>query len=281
MKKRAGKPLVIKNPHPDVELTVKQEHFLNQINLNQVEYGSGHQSWEIPQPQDISIALYRYRERKGSFVFSPGSDFSFDIEIPCTLVVRFLAGDITPAEVWDDKSSGSNACPSLKETIGHHLRLAAQLNQQIVNVGFVQIDPKSIDQSRVRLEFSTLNYLRKPIEACPRAFIKCIKTDSNGAFTLKFTQNLMVFLLAGKITASDLWKSHNKQEIGHFLKDAVSRGQEIIDAKLVQSDSETESQPSLLLCFAAATDTTIREDKKILQEERQRKKKQKKQDKKK
>jgi hypothetical protein len=268
-RKRASKPLVIKNPHPDVELTAKQEQFLNQINLNQVEYGSGRESWEAQQPQDISVALYRYKERRVRFVFSCRSDFSFDIEIPCNLVARFLAGDITAFEVWNDKSSGNDDYPTLKKQIGDYLWLAGELNRKIVNVKFVQVDPKSRDESRISLEFGAITTPKKLIHDSPRAYIE---TDINGAFTLKLPQNLVTCLLAGKITAGEAWKSENNQKIGNFLKDAVSRGQEIIDAKFVQVGSEAESEPSLILKFGAAIDTTIREDKKIIQEEKQRRK---------
>jgi hypothetical protein len=68
--------------------------------------------------------------------------------------------------------------------------------------------------------------------------------------------------LAGKITADETWRSENNQKIGDCLKKAVSRRQEIIEAKLVQVDSEFESEPQIILKFSTATDTTIREDKK-------------------
>ncbi len=68
--KRASKPLIIKNPHPAVELTAEQEQFLNQIDFNQVEYQLGKESWDLPHPHDDIDALNRYRlyeQRRGIF----------------------------------------------------------------------------------------------------------------------------------------------------------------------------------------------------------------------
>lgn len=56
----------------------------------------------------------------------------------------------------------------------------------------------------------------------------------------------MICLFAGKITADEAWKSENHQKIGNYLKDAVSRGQEIVDAKFVQFDSEFENEPQIV-----------------------------------
>ncbi|MEQ8383681.1 MAG: hypothetical protein RH949_15105 [Coleofasciculus sp. A1-SPW-01] len=268
-RKRASRPIVIKNPHPDVELTAQQEQLLHQINLNQVEYGSGCESWEAQQSQRIPVALQRYKEREGRFVFSPGSDFSFNIEIRCNLVALFLAGDITDCEVWDNKNSGSDDYPTLKKRIGDDLRLAAELNLKIVNVNFVKVDPKLREQSRIRLEFGAFTAPTDPINDSPKAYIE---TDASGAFTLKLAQNLITRLLAGKITAGEVWKIENNKQIGDLLKNAVSRGQDIIDAKLVQVSSDPESEPALSLNFSAPTDTTIREDKKIIREEKKRRK---------
>ncbi|MFP5273192.1 hypothetical protein [Coleofasciculus sp.] len=268
-RKRASQPIVIKNPHPDVELTAQQEQFLNQINLNQVEYGSGYESWEAQQTQRIPIASQRYKEWEGSFVFSPGSDFSFNIEIPCNLVALFLAGDITACEVWDDRKSGSDDYPTLKKRIGDYLCLATEVNQQITNVNFVKVDPKLREQSRIRLEFGAFTASTEPINDSPQAYIE---TDASGAFTLKLPQNLITRLLAGKITAGEVWNIDNNKQISDLLKNAVSRGQEIIDAKLVQVSSDPESEPALSLTFSAPTDTTIREDKKIIREEKKRRK---------
>ncbi|GEM_PF-2042489 len=268
-RKQASKPLVIKNPHTDVELTAQQEQFINQINLNQVEYGDGHESWEALQPQDISVALYRYKEWRGRFVFKAGEDFSFDLEIPCNLVALFLVGDMTASEVWKDKSLDSDDYPTLKKRIGNYLWLAAEINRKIVNVNFVKVDPKLREQSRIRLEFGAFTASTEPINDSPKAYIE---TDASGAFTLKLAQNLITRLLAGKITAGEVWKIENNKQIGDLLKNAVSRGQEIIDVKFLQAGSEAEREPSLSLKFSPPTDTTIREDKKIIDEEKKRRK---------
>ncbi len=243
-RKRASKPLVIKNSHPDVELTAEQEQFLNQINLNQLEYGCGYESWESPQTRNDSLVLNRYRKYRGHFVFTSRSTFAFDIEIPCKLVARFLAGDITAREVWDDNTSSLGDYPSLKKQIGDYLWLAAELRRQLVDVKFVQVDPKSRDESRIRLEFDVITAPIKHIEKnCSR---ESIEFDASGAFTLKLSTNLVICLFAGKITADEAWKSENHQKIGNYLKDAVSRGQEIVDAKFVQFDSEFENEPQIV-----------------------------------
>jgi hypothetical protein len=148
--RRASKPLIIKNPHPAVELTAEQEQFLNQIDFNQVEYQSGRESWEPPHPKDDLDALNRYRmyeQRRGRFSLEIGQNEDFTIEIPSRIVAQFLAGNITADEFWDDKRLDSddypNSTPSTKQTIGSYLKSAANIRQQIVNVNFVQVDPKS------------------------------------------------------------------------------------------------------------------------------------------
>jgi len=263
-RKRASKPLVIKNPHPDVELTAEQEQFLNQINLNQLEYGSGYESWESPQTRNDSLVLNRYRKYRDHFVFTSRSAFAFDIEIPCKLVARFLAGDITAREVWDDNSSSLGDYPSLKKQIGDYLWLAAELRRQIVDVQFVQVDPKSRDESRIRLEFDVIIAPIKHIDR--NCFRESIEFDASGAFTLKLSTNLVICLFAGKITADEVWKSENHKKIGNCLKDAVSRGQEIVDANFVQFDSEFENEPQIVFKFGVVTDTVIRGDKRQLRE---------------
>lgn len=265
--RRASKPLIIKNPHPDVELTAEQEQFLNQIDFNQVEYQSGKESWETPHPKDDPDALNRYRldeQRRGGFGLEIGQNGDFTIEIPSRIVVQFLAGNITADKVWNsnrlDADNYSNYTLSFKQDIGYFLRLAANNGQQIVNVNFVQVDPKLRDESRIRLEFGKITDPIEPINKnCIRA---SIESDAKGTFTLKLSTSLLTCLLAGKITADEAWRSENNQKIGDCLKKAVSKRQEIIDAKLVQVDSEFESEPQIILKFSAATDTTIREDKK-------------------
>ena len=272
--RRASKPLIIKNPHPAVELTAEQEQFLNQMDFNQVEYQSGRESWEQPHPQDDPHALNRYRlyeQTRGKYVLEPGPNEDFTIEIPTRIVAQFLAGNITAVKLWGDNRLNSddypNSTPSFKQTIGSYLKSAANIRQQIVNVNFVQVDPKLRDESRIRFEFGAFTAPTDPISDCPRVYIE---TDANGAFTLELPQSLITHLLAGKITASEAWKIESNPKIDSFLKDALSRGQEIIDAKLVQVSSDSESEPSLILKFGAVTDTTIREDKKIIHEEKQR-----------
>jgi hypothetical protein len=281
--KRASRLLVIKNPHPDVELTVEQEQFLNLIDFNQVEYQSGREIWEPPHSKDNPEALKRYRlyELRKGCRLENGHDFT-RIEIPSRIVAHFLAGNITADEVWDDNRLDADnypdSTPSYIQDIGCFLREDANIRQQIVKVKFVQVDPKSRDESRIRLEFDAITAPTEPIdENCPKG---SIESDAKGTFTLKLATSLMTCLLAGKITAGEAWKSENNQKIGDFLKDAVSRGQKIIDARFVQVGSEADSEPSLILKFGAASDTTIREDKKRIQEEKQRRRQLKKLDKK-
>lgn len=76
----------------------------------------------------------------------------------------------------------------------------------------------------------------------------------------------MICLFAGKITADEVWKSENHKKIGNCLKDAVSRGQEIVDANFVQFDSEFENEPQIVFKFGVVTDTVIRGDKRQLRE---------------
>lgn len=266
--RKASKSLIIKNPHPKVALTAVQEQLLEQIDFNHIKYGPGSESWEKPQKnQDISVALNRYRESKGRFVFSPKSDGAFSVEISCKLVARFLVGDITVDEVWDSKrlsltdDPGSN--PSLEQTIGSFLKTAANIRQPVVNVKFMQANSKLREESRIRLEFGTLAAFIKKGKDC---FKGSIEFGTSGAFTVTLSASLVTSLLAGKISADEAWKSISRQEIGNSLKDAVSKGQEIVDAKFIQDDSAPENELQIIFKFGAATDTLIRENKKRLRE---------------
>lgn len=212
-------------------------------------------------------ALNRYRlykQRRGRFVLEIGQNEDFTIEIPSRIVAQFLAGNITADEVWDDNrvdiNDHPNSTPSLEQDIGYFLRIAANNGQQMAKVKFVQVEPKSRDESRIRLEFGKITAPIEPInEICLRA---SIEPEAKDAFTLKLSTTLIICLLAGKFTADEVWKSETNQKIGDCLKKAVSKRQEIIDAKLAQVDSEFESQLQIILKFSAATNTTIREDKK-------------------
>lgn len=148
-------------------------------------------------------------------------------------------------------------------SIGDHLRLAANVGQQIVSVQFVQTDSKSRDEPRIRLKFGAITANEKPIDE--NFSRESIQTDAHGTFTVRLSTKLVTRLLGGKITASDVWKSDRQQEIGDYLKGAVERGQEIVDAKIVQGNLEHES-PLIILEFGPATETLIRESKKRLKE---------------
>ncbi len=71
----------------------------------------------------------------------------------------------------------------------------------------------------------------------------------------------MTYLLAGKITANEAWKSENQQKIGDQIKDAVTRGKEIVEIRLVKIDSQFENKPQIILEFGVAIETIIRETK--------------------
>jgi hypothetical protein len=273
--RRASRPLIIKNPHPNVALTTKQEQFLSQINFNLVKYKPGRESWESPHPKADTEALNRHRrdsQKRCGFSLERRQSGDFTVKIPGRILARLLAGDITADEVWDynrlDLRNYPNPTLSLEQNIGWCLKKVVEdRKQQIANVNFVEVDSKSRDESGIRLEFGENTAPIEPIdENCLRS---SIELDVNGAFTLKLSISLMTCLLAGKITADEVWKSKNQQKIGDCLKQAVSRGQEIVDAKFVQLDSEFENEPQIVLKFGVATDTVIREDKKRLRELKQ------------
>ncbi|GAA6614918.1 hypothetical protein [Scytonema sp. NUACC26] len=266
--RKASKSLIIKNPHPKVALTAIQEQILEQINFNHIKYGPGWESWENPQrTQDVSVALNRYRESRGHFVFSPKSDYAFSIEISCKLVARLLVGDITADKVWDSKrlslKDDLGSHPSLEQTISSSLKTAATIRQPVVDVKFVQANSKLREESRIRLELGTFADFVKKDKDC---FKGSIEFGTNGAFTVTLSASLVTSLLAGKISADEVWKSISRQEICNSLKDAVSKGQEIIDAKIIQNNSLLEDEPQIIFNFGAATDILIREDKKLLRE---------------
>ncbi len=270
---KKAKRFLIKNPHPTVPLTVEQERFLEQINFNQIKYGSGLENWEQSQKDQTTPLLNRYlRESEGHFVFGPKSDSAFNVEIPCELFARFLVGDITADEVWDNHrlniKSDRPANPSLEETIGIYLRAAANIGQPIANVEFIQENSQLREESRIRLEFGTFADSFKGGKNCLE---DSVKPDTNGAFSVTLSTSLVTCLLAGKTTAEEAWKGE-RREIGIFLRDAVNKGQEITDSSLVQDVLVPECEPQITFRFGVAANISIREDKKKLREIRKQKK---------
>lgn len=271
---KEAKRLIIKNPHPTVPLTAEQERFLEQINFDQIKYGSGLENWEQSQKNQTTPLLNRYlRESEGHFVFSPKSDFAFNVEIPCELFARFLVGDITADEVWDkhrlNVKSDTPSNPSLEETIGSYLRAAANIRQPIVNVEFIQENSQLREESRIRLEFGTFADSCKNGKDCLK---DSVDSDTTGAFSVTLSTSLTTCLLAGKTTAEEAWKGERRQEIGDFLREAVNKGQEIIDSILVQGVSVPECEPQITFRFGVAMNISIREDKKVLREIKKQKK---------
>lgn len=266
--RKASKPLIIKNLHSNVPLTAEQEWLLGQIDFNQIKYGSGLESWQQAQRnQDVPLLNKYLRESEGRFVFSPKLDFAFNVEIPCKLVARFLVGDINADEVWDSCPLGikdnPSSDPSLEQTIGSCLKMGANIRQPIVNVEFVQGNSQLREESRIRLEFGTFATSGKNGKDCLK---DSIEFSTNGAFTVTLSTGLVVCLLAGKITAEEAWKSVNRQEIGNSLKDAVSKGQEILNSAFIQNDPACGCESQIIFKFGATIDTLIREDKKQLKE---------------
>jgi hypothetical protein len=62
------------------------------------------------------------------------------------------------------------------------------------------------------------------------------------------------------------------RKLAFFLRDAVSKGQELIDSIFFQESSVPEWESQIIFKFGAATDTLIRENKKRLRELKQSKK---------
>jgi hypothetical protein len=117
--------------------------------------------------------------------------------------------------------------------------------------------------ARIRLEFGTFAASCKNGKDCLR---DSVKSDTSGAFSVTLSTSLVTCLLAGKITTEEAWKDERRQAIRNFLKDAVSKGQEIIDSILVQDVSAPECEPQITFKFGATVNISIREDKKRLGE---------------
>lgn len=269
-----AKRLIIKNPHPTVPLTAEQERFLEQIKFDQIKYGSGLENWEQSQKNKTNPLLNRYlRESEGHFVFSPKSNFAFNIEIPCELFARLLVGDIIADEVWGNHGSyiksDTPSNSSLEETIGSYLRAAVNIRQPIVNVEFMQGNSQLREESRIRLEFGTFADCCKNGKDC---FKNSVDSDVTGAFSVVISTGLITCLLAGKATAEEAWKGERQQEIGDFLREAVNKGHEIVDSILVQDVSAPECKSQITFRFGVAINTSIREDKKVLREIKKQKK---------
>jgi hypothetical protein len=273
---KKAKGLIIKNPHPTVPLTAEQERFLEQINFNQIKYGHGREKWEqLPKNQtNPTPSLNKHlRESEGRFFYCPGEDSAFYVEIPCELFARFLVGDITADEVWDNHrlniKSDTPSNPSLEEKIGSDLRAAANIRQPIVNVEFIQGNSQLREESRIRLEFGTFADSCKNGKDCLK---DSVDSDTTGAFSVTLSTSLITCLLAGKTTAEEAWKGEKRQEIGDFLREAVNKGQEIVDSILVQGVSVPGCEPQITFRFGVAMNTSIREDKKVLREIKKQKK---------
>jgi hypothetical protein len=273
---KKAKSFIIKNPHRTVPLTAEQEWFLEQINFNQIKYGHGREKWDqLPKNQTNPTPLLNkhLRESEGRFVLCPGEDSAFYVEIPCELFARILVGDITADEVWDNPrlniKSDTPYNPSLEETIGSYLRAAANIRQPIVNVEFIQGNSQLREESRIRLEFGRFADSCKNTKDCLK---DSVDSDTTDAFSVTISTSLITCFLAGKTAAEEAWKGERRQEIGDFLREAVNKGQEIIESILVQDASVPKCEPQITFRFGVAMNTSIREDKKVLREIKKQKK---------
>lgn len=266
--KKASKPFIVRNPHPNIPLTDLQECFLRQVDFNQIAYGSNLESWE--QVNNSKVLLNRHlRESEGYFSFSPKGNLDFNLEISCKMFANLLVGNIDFDETWS--VGGKSKMPefTLEQEIGMrfknamHIRSILSLPISIINIGFVEKDPKLRRESCVAIEIGCISAIENINE---EHLLTSFSVNSDGSFIAKISSDFVFFILNGKFKAIDAWNCENRKELWGLLKNAVNKGQEITKIGFVQNSINSTYESYIVLEFGVAAEKSIRENKKILKE---------------
>lgn len=263
--KKASKPFIVRNPHSTFPLTDLQECFLQQVDFNQINYGSSLENWERVNNRKV-LSNKHLIESEGYLSFSPKGSWEFIVEIPCKILTNLLVGNIDFDEAWGigDKSKMSEI--TLAQQVGIcfktaiHIRSALSLPISIINIGFVEEDPKLRGESRVAIETGRIS----AIENIDEELLTSFSVNSDGSFIAKIPSDFVFCILSGKFKAIDAWNCENRKELGEFLKNAVNKGQKITKIGFVQNSNNSTYESYIVLEFGMAVEKSIRENKQVL-----------------
>lgn len=269
--KKASKPFIVRNPHPTFPLTDLQECFLEQVDFNKINYGSSLENWERENNRKVLLNKH-LRESEGYISFSPKGSWEFIVEIPCKILTNLLVGNIDFDEAWGigDKSKMSEN--TLAQQVGIclknaiHIRSALSLPISIINIEFVEEDPKLRGESRVAIETGRISAIENIDE---EYLLTSFSVNSDGSFIAKIPSDFVFCILSGKFKAIDAWNCENKKELGALLKNAINKGQEIIKIEFVQNSNNSTDESYIVLEFSMAVEKSIRENKKVLREHKE------------
>jgi hypothetical protein len=260
--RRAKKSLIIENPHPNVSLTVEQRYMLEEIDFNQVEYGSGSEHWEEREGDIDSIDLNKYIKGLSSkFVLESESlnyDFQspFSVEIPCGLFACLLTGLIDNAKFWGD----NDPC-EIKTFVNN----AMVCRHPIINIELANMDSNYRQGSRIKIDFGVSDFSKKN---CSEDSQYYLNSNLDGTLDLLIDAEFMLSVLINRKTVEELWISEGQEEIYTSLKEIIAKGQEIIELKLIEG-LKAGNIPLVSFTFGAAIKTLIREEKNVFVEEKE------------
>jgi hypothetical protein len=270
LQRKASKPLIIENPHPNIALTNKQISMLRQIDFNKVEYTSGMEHWEKPKINHQNLKLNEYLQGlKQEFALSSDSlDFdhrsSFKIEIPCILFIHLLVGNIDNKKFWGDLHS---------DLIKILLTNAAVIKHPIVDIEFLEANYKSRKSPRIKMSFGPSKFLLNfHDKSSPKKYPYYFEVNSFENITLSIGVEFMLDVLTKDKPTEELWRSEEQEKTCESLKKVIDNGHEIIGLSSIQNPLEPENKSHVIFVFGEAANTLIREDKEILKEEKRLKK---------
>ncbi len=266
--KKASKSFIIRNPHPNIPLTDLQECFLQKVDFNQINYGSSLENWERENNRKV-LSNKHLRESEGYLSFSPKGSWEFIVEIPCKILTNLLIGNVDFEEAWGIGNTIEMSEITLAQEIGirfknaMNIRSALSLPISIINIGFVEEDPKLRGESCVAIEIGRISAIENIDEEYLRT---SFSVNSDDSFIAKIPSDFVFCILSGKFKAIDAWNCENRKELGALLKNAVNKSQEIIKIEFVQNSNNSTDESYIVLEFSMAVEKSIRENKKVLRE---------------
>jgi hypothetical protein len=263
--RRARKPLIIENPYPNVSLTVEQRHMLEEIDFNQVEYGSGSEHWEQREGDINSIEVNKYiKGLENEFILESSNlnyDFRspFSVEIPCNLFTCLLTGLIDNEKFWGNNDV-NDPC-EIKIFVNN----AMVCRHPIINIEIVNTDYSDRKGSRIKIDFAASDFNK---ENCSEDSQYYLNSNLDGTINLVIDAKFMLNILTSRKTVDELWVNEGHEKIHTSLKEIIAKGQEIIEVRLIEDCLSPDTKSLISFTFGAAIKTLIREEKNVPIEEK-------------
>jgi hypothetical protein len=264
--RRARKPLIIENPHPNVSLTVEQRYMLEQIDFNKVEYGSNLEHWDRITGDINKINLHKYTQGlEQSFViasenFNYDFKYPFSVEIPCDPFACLLTGLIDNTKFWGDNDTCIiKTCIENAIVVTHPI-----VNIELVNTGF-----RHRQGSRVKIDFGAACFTRIRKTSLAKDSQYYLNNNADGTIGVAIDADFILDILTSTKNVEELWIIEGQEELYKSLKEMVGKCQKIIGLSLVQNPLNSDEKTHIIFTFGAAIKTLIREEENVLIEEEQ------------